>query len=362
MSVVIRGNVRISGNNYRRRITIDHTKVPSDLTDFPTLVSVSGLSNINANGTDIRFRDANGFELAREIESYAAGVLVAWVKIPLLSSTVDTVIYMHYGNTGAQEPAANSAYGRQSVWSNGYAGVWHLKETGANSTVFDSTANANNSTTHYWTPTTGKIGRGAYREGFNGIKFPNSASLQIATALSLSVWYKYTAKGNDYGRIIVKELPTGNAPWVTYGLNLDNGIQGNQKVLFNANKSSTETSSAKTSAVLAVNSTYHIAGVYDPLISQTKIYLNGLDDTAESSFGNSTLAVNNGAFSIGTDTMHNQYTVGVYDEVRISNVARSASWIATEYANQNDPSTFHMMAGEETIGGRVRIGDKYPLD
>ncbi|MEK7995717.1 MAG: DUF2341 domain-containing protein, partial [Planctomycetota bacterium] len=36
------------------------------------------------------------------------------------------------------------------------------------------------------------------------------------------------------------------------------------------------------------------------------------------------------------------------DELRISNVARSAAWIATEYNNQNSPSTFYSVAAEET--------------
>ena len=31
---------------------------------------------------------------------------------------------------------------------------------------------------------------------------------------------------------------------------------------------------------------------------------------------------------------------GIIDELRISNILRSADWIATEYNNQNDPSTF----------------------
>ena len=47
--------------NYRRQIIIDHTKV-TDVADpsttyanFPVYINATGLSNINANGTDIRF-------------------------------------------------------------------------------------------------------------------------------------------------------------------------------------------------------------------------------------------------------------------------------------------------------------------
>ena len=42
---------------------------------------------------------------------------------------------------------------------------------------------------------------------------------------------------------------------------------------------------------------------------------------------------------------------GDIDEVRISNVTRSANWILTEYRNQSAPATFHAIGGETTLGG-----------
>ncbi|MEO8876627.1 MAG: LamG-like jellyroll fold domain-containing protein, partial [Polyangiaceae bacterium] len=35
------------------------------------------------------------------------------------------------------------------------------------------------------------------------------------------------------------------------------------------------------------------------------------------------------------------------DEVRISNVARTPQWIATEFANQNGPGAFYAVGGEQ---------------
>ena len=37
---------------------------------------------------------------------------------------------------------------------------------------------------------------------------------------------------------------------------------------------------------------------------------------------------------------------GAIDEVRISNSARPADWIATEYNNQNSPATFYTIYPE----------------
>jgi Concanavalin A-like lectin/glucanases superfamily len=39
---------------------------------------------------------------------------------------------------------------------------------------------------------------------------------------------------------------------------------------------------------------------------------------------------------------------GTLDELRLSNIARSASWIQTEYNNESSPSTFYNMFPEET--------------
>lgn len=142
----------LSGWSYRKKITIDHTKVGAtteDQTNFPVLISLTGLSNINTNGTDIRFTTSDGgTSLAREIESYVpgTGTLTAWVKIPLLSHTADTVIYMYYGNSSATEPAADSTYGKNNVWDSNFKGVWHLNDP-TNPT--DSTSNANNGTPSY---------------------------------------------------------------------------------------------------------------------------------------------------------------------------------------------------------------------
>jgi hypothetical protein len=37
---------------------------------------------------------------------------------------------------------------------------------------------------------------------------------------------------------------------------------------------------------------------------------------------------------------------GILDEVRIAPAVMSANWIATEYANQNSPSTFYAIGAQ----------------
>ncbi|MGH7851506.1 MAG: DUF2341 domain-containing protein, partial [Thermodesulfobacteriota bacterium] len=131
---------------FRKKITIDHTKVvTSTQTNFPVLVLLTtdaGLaSEAQADGDDILFTDSTGLvKLKHELVLYttATGYMEAWVKIPSLSSSVDTVIYMYYGNSGAsaqQDPT--------NVWDANYRAVYHL-EGAYNATpgeVLDSTGN-----------------------------------------------------------------------------------------------------------------------------------------------------------------------------------------------------------------------------
>src|SRR5262249_29946925 len=89
------------GWSNRKAIRIDHTKVSgsSSLTNFPVLVLLTSDPNLQStaksDGSDIVFTDGTGVtKLAHEIESYSAGTLVAWVQVPTVSTTSNTVIYM----------------------------------------------------------------------------------------------------------------------------------------------------------------------------------------------------------------------------------------------------------------------------
>jgi hypothetical protein len=125
----------LPGFNYRRAITIDHNKVPNtDQTSFPVLISgtFSYLASLahsgkvtNPNGLDIVFTDSTGTQLLNwEIESYSPtdGSVTIWVKIPSLSHTVDTVLYVYYGNTSISTFQGGAA---GTVWDSNYLAVYH---------------------------------------------------------------------------------------------------------------------------------------------------------------------------------------------------------------------------------------------
>ena len=126
-----------SGYAYRRTITTDHTKVPNtDQSNFPLLISgtysylatVSNGGNVqNANGYDVIFTSDAGCanRLDHEVETYSAttGGVNYWVRLPSLSHTNDTTIYMCYGNSAFTTDQSN----KTGVWDNNFKALYHLK-------------------------------------------------------------------------------------------------------------------------------------------------------------------------------------------------------------------------------------------
>src|SRR5437867_11727809 len=162
---------------YRKKLSIDQTKVGATgapHSNFPVLVSRTDTdlqSKAQSTGNDILFTSSDGTtKLSHEIEKYVSstGELVAWVKVPSVSSSAATVIYMYYGYASAanQQNVVNT-------WDANFKAVWHLKEapTGAAQDMKDSTVNANHGTSvgsmTSANQVAGKVGYGTNFDGVN---------------------------------------------------------------------------------------------------------------------------------------------------------------------------------------------------
>ena len=189
--------------SYRKAITISHAKVSgsSNLTNFPVLISLASDSNLassaQANGNDILFTDATGTtKLNHEIERYVSstGQLIAWVQVPTVSTTSDTVIYLYYGNASATNQQNGTG-----VWDSNYAGVWHLPN-GTTLSASDSTSNQNNGTASNATAASGEIDGAA---SFNGtsseINVGNGTSQNTGSTFTISAWINPSNLSGRYG-------------------------------------------------------------------------------------------------------------------------------------------------------------------
>lgn len=176
--------------SYRKPITINATQVSgsSNLTNFPVLISLSSDSNLassaQAGGNDILFTDSSGInKLPHEIESYnsSTGQLVAWVQVPTLSPTSNTVLYMYYGNS-----SVGSQQNPTAVWDSNYKSVYHLSQNpgGTAPQLTDSTGNANSLTVQTGTQGSQANASSVTGEIGNAVYFPTSNQYQGTYATS----------------------------------------------------------------------------------------------------------------------------------------------------------------------------------
>ncbi|MFX1483474.1 MAG: LamG-like jellyroll fold domain-containing protein, partial [Promethearchaeota archaeon] len=180
--------------NSQKDIIIDHTKVASDLTDFPVLIDITDSDlrdHVLSNGNDIAFT-IGGTTVEHDVELYdqTTGHLVCWIKVPSLSSTTDTVIKMLYGSLDAP-PSLSSR-----VWDE-YETVQHLAND-PSGTVYDSTSN-NHDGTSYGDMTSGDLVPAIAGNGinfdFDSVTTENSDMINIGqiftddwTSFTVSLW------------------------------------------------------------------------------------------------------------------------------------------------------------------------------
>jgi hypothetical protein len=337
-----------AGWGHRRTVTIDASKVAATLTDFPVLISVTdtGLrDNAQASGADILFTAADGLtKLAHEIEYYDAstGTLVAWVKVPSLSGSTDTALYLYYGNAGASDQQ-NVA----QVWTNGYAAVWHLNENPAGTApqMKDRTANANHATAFGSMPAgaqvTGQIDGALQFDGTDDVlRIPNSASTDITgNNFTLSAWVRPTnVSARD--QAIISKAHEGGSNVERYHL----GFNANGSINVRRHSGSLARLDG-TAGQIVNNQWYYLVGVYDG--STLRGYINGVDVASMSATGNITSSTEDLLIGKRYD---NRFYEGRIDEPRVSTVARSAAWIQAEYNNQSNPGTFHTLGIQESPG------------
>jgi hypothetical protein len=287
-------------------------------------------------GVDLR---CSGFYSSRCTQVYveinftpADGEAWLWTKVPSVSSTADTTLYLYYdgdhvdntayvGDTGST-PAKN-------VWDSNYKGVWHLTEnpSGTAPQMKDSTSNGNNGTSAGAMTSSdqiaGQIDGSLDFDGSNDeITCGNGASLQITAALTIEAWANTSSTGAIYG-IVNKQVDVSY-----YGYQLrkysDNKYRfavGNPGLYY-----------AESDSAYTDSNWHYIVGV-----KSTTNYLF-VDGVQQASTFTRSITDSGANFDIGRaySSYNGYWWNGQIDEVRISNVARSATWIRASYESGRD--------------------------
>jgi MSHA biogenesis protein MshQ len=350
----------------RRLITIFASKVAGDLADFPLLIALPSDTDLAANarddGNDIQFT-VGAVAIPHELELFdgETGQLTAWVRVPNLSATTDTVIYLHYGDNTAALPLEDPA----AVWA-GYAGVWHLEESAAgtgNAGIYlDSTANAHHARDEVTTAAQqGYIGNGlelsevareyAQVDDVVGSWPVENGGLDLDKSdLTISAWIRYVADQESSSSIVRKGAgsPDQAGYWFHYG-------RGTNQLRLYVSDGMNPRFTASSSAVPAINDQeWHYVSVTmlrTPTSDQIDFYLDGESAGGEiSSVIADSSANGDNEFVIGgRSSMNERYWNGALDEIRVSSTPRDLSWVLTEMNNQSDPASFYMVGAPEAI-------------
>jgi hypothetical protein len=324
--------------NYRKEITVDHTKVSSSLTDFPLLIRLTDTdlkSKAQTDGDDLVFTTGSGTPLNHEIETYdsTTGALTAWVDIPSLSATQDTTLYLYYGN-----PSSGNQQDVEGTWDSNYLTVHHLDETSGN--LIDST-NHNNDGVPAGSPNRNVNGKIDGADGFDGVDdhFTLPRVYTSQTQFTMEAWI-YAQSGARY--FISQRSSTSQGVFIQLTSNYlqyyINGISDGKSISF--------------------NTWTHIVLTYDG--STATLYTNGASRTKTCA---PPTWPSEGMY-LGDRSSGGRAFLGTIDEVRFSSTARSNGWVLTSYNNQNNPGSFCLIGPEEPAqqGHVILVTNEQPTD
>jgi len=328
-------------------ITIDHTKVPGDLTDYVGLIVPDGSAGYAAlyalcleGGGDIRlFKSDDTTEIAREIVSFSVSAETGEIHYRYsgtLSSSVDTDIHV-YADGSSSEPAASATYGSEAVWAD-YVGVWHMQESSGS--IGDSTGNGLTGTA-LGTPVysqSGPFGKAieidkSSDEGF-GVSY--DSILNLTNTWSIQGWFFVTSYESNKSVLMGRGFSGSN---VAYALGFESTSPS-----YDFNSGFYDGTWRNAFGSGSADTWSKITGTYDG--STIRTYVN---DATVATFSRSASALSSTRdFGIGRrvdwSNSGTQGMSGKLREIRIRDSKLPANDIETEYNNQNSPSTFYSVA------------------
>lgn len=333
----------LATHSYRMKVAIDSTNVGSLLEDFPlyvtffdTTIADSIGAHARSDGFDIKFTKTDGITdlpYDRERFTIVAGRAVGYhfVNVDSIHATDSTWIYIYFGDADSGDLENESG-----AWNSGFKLVMHLEEGYSTDADFYKDETSNNNDGQLIDANTNSafvVAKIDSAINFNGdadqINAGNGSSVRITGALTLSAWVNSDANQNEevlgrYGSV---------ADSTAYGIETDAGTS-DTKYLFKVQDDGCSGGAFESgeTAELADGSWHHLVGVYIPSGS-VGIYANGSLVAENTSSIPSAACDPTTDFTIGATDF--DYFNGSIDEVRISNVARSADWIKFEHENIN---------------------------
>jgi len=275
-----------------------------------------------------------------EIERWDDANEKAWlhVKVPSVSDSADTETYLYYDSGHAD----NTTYVgdttdavTHNVWDANFVGVWHMAQDpdgdGADA-IKDSTSNAYDATPVGSMVTAdlveGKVGKGIDFNGSSQLVSERSAGSETTLGTYTLEAIGKMDSGGDNQRLVSFQNYNDEDPHFFIRTE-----SSNYAMVFGRGAGA-DSASSKTDNVDLNDADYHyIAGTINGSTGKVELFREGVSKgtTTTSQFTEKTIP----SISIGaseyTGSGNVQNFDGIIDEVRISDTARSASWIKATY-------------------------------
>ena len=314
--------------------------------EFPLLVSLHkdwfDFQQAAGDGADIRFSSSAGIALSYQIDEWspALGTATLWVRIPRIEGNARQTIRMHWG-----QPKAASESNGKAVFNgtNGYLSVWHMSDP-----VTDEVGTID-SKDEGTTATRGMIGPARHLEKKQGISGGEAITAYPSGTgpMTTEAWFR---------------AQTPNSTVLAWGKE-----KRPSKVMMNFLSPPRVAiqcyfADVEAQSLLTLNTWYHVVHTYRE--KDSRVYVNGqLEGATTPVLDIPTIS------SLWIGGWYNNYNfVGDIDEVRLSNLVRSAEWVRLQYENQKPLQTlvgpivqpgnaFTVSANQLTVpeGGRIKI-------
>jgi hypothetical protein len=313
----------------RRELVLPDDVLDLGLTNIPLLVRVDAsrisYDLVNEFTPDVRFYDgALQTLIPHEVERWAIDAeSLFWIRPAVIDdSEAGRSIWMYFGKAGVGE-----ADGAEEVWSEGYGAVWHMAPDG-DGMAPDSTGNAN----------TGARAGGGAAFGAGDLSgealsiTASASSLDVPHAASLSPGQSFTVEGwalpdgiDDRARFLVRKRDEYAIETVAEGEGTPRGLAWFQE---------SGERSVTAAAPLDSGEWTHLALVFDAASGTFALYRDGALEEMRA-------PPSDPAAASDVDLQIGLEAYGYIDEVRISSVARSPSWLAVQNrAARDDLFTF----------------------
>ena len=190
-------------------------------------------------------------------------------------------------------------------------------DEGTGVALLDSSGNGNDGTISNATWTMGKNGSALSFDGASSrVTIPDAASLDLTTGMTLEAWVDSIGTNTSWRDVVYK----GDDNYYLSGSSDQSNHPAGGGIIGAVHAQTYGTAS------LAANTWTHLAVTYDG--TTIRLYVNGTQVSSVAKTG--TIATSTNPLTIGSDSFYGQYFQGLIDDVRVYNIALSATQVQTD--------------------------------